>query len=744
MALFRPRPKQQDILKYKRGKMGISAVPGSGKTSTLSYLAARLVATVDLADDQEVLIVTLVRSAVGNFAGQMAKYLKEEFNLLPGLGYRVRTLHGLANDIVRERPGLVGLSDTFVVIDERESDDILQEAVESWVRANESMADRYLSEEHFGNAYTRTTHWPNLVKNMALSFIKQAKDLQQSARQLRTRLDHTRDQLPLAEMCCDIYEQYERGLRYRGAVDFQDLIQFALRILRQDEHFLARKRHQWPYILEDEAQDSSQLQEQILRELVGDKGNWVRVGDPNQAIYETFTTANPKYLRDFLNEKGVQDKTLPNSGRSTATIINLANQLIKWSLEHPNPNIRAKQPLTKPFIEPTPPGDPQGNPPDNPDGVHLRAEKYTAQEEREAVIKSLQRWLPDNPDKTVAILLPINTSGAKMVSELRKVGIDYVENLRSTNSTRAVVGTLSHILEYLTDPKDSSALAKTYRVWRRDDRGEEEAESSIENIAKEMRKLANVEDFIWPKAKDWLADNAPSDQNPSLHGHLLEFRTQVRRWHGAADLPIDQLILTISGDLFTLESEIATGYSVALYLRRFSDVHPEARLPEYTAELVAIARGQRNFTGVSDDDDAFDPERHRGKVVVTTMHKAKGLEWDRVYMMSVNNYDYPSADQYDNFIGERWFIRQGLNLEAEVLAQLASLVRVIPYYEGEATNDARIEYAAERLRLFYVGITRARTDLIITWNSGRRGEQTEARPLAALRGWWEQEREQMR
>jgi DNA helicase-2/ATP-dependent DNA helicase PcrA len=178
---------------------------------------------------------------------------------------------------------------------------------------------------------------------------------------------------------------------------------------------------------------------------------------------------------------------------------------------------------------------------------------------------------------------------------------------------------------------------------------------------------------------------------------------------------------------------------VALYLRRFAEVHPAARLPEYTEELHAIAKGQRYFTGITDEDDAFDPEQHKGKVTVTTMHKAKGLEWDRVYLMSANNYDYPSADLFDTFIGERWFIRGSLNLEAEALAQLEALIDDTPYVEGQATQDARIEYAAERLRLLYVGITRAKRELIITWNTGRRGEQVEARPVAALRGWWEKE-----
>src|SRR5690606_41430129 len=163
--------KQQEVLDYRGGWMGVSAVPGSGKTSTLSYLAAGLVANIDLQPDQEILVVTLVKSAVGNFARTMAGYLREEFGLLPGLGYRVSTLHSLANDIVRERPGLVALSDDFIVIDEREADDILQEAVERWVRANPMSPVTYLSDEDVAVDYTRANRWPEVVEVIATSFI---------------------------------------------------------------------------------------------------------------------------------------------------------------------------------------------------------------------------------------------------------------------------------------------------------------------------------------------------------------------------------------------------------------------------------------------------------------------------------------------------------------------------------------------------------------------------------------------
>src|SRR5690606_24512858 len=99
------------------------------------------------------------------------------------------------------------------------------------------------------------------------------------------------------------------------------------------------------------------------------------------------------------------------------------------------------------------------------------------------------------------------------------------------------------------------------------------------------------------------------------------------------------------------------------------------------------------------------------------------------------------ADPFDNFIGERWFIRNDLNMDAEALAQLDALYTQTPYVEGIGTQEARIEYASERLRLPYVGITRAKSELVVTWNTGRRGEQIEAKPITHLRAWWQQKME---
>jgi len=537
-----------------------------------------------------------------------------------------------------------------------------------------------------------------------------------------------------------IYADYQRALTYRGAVDFDDLIRLALRALQLDPEFLERLRYHWPFILEDEAQDSSRLQEEILRLLVGPGGNWVRVGDPNQAIYETFTTASPHFLRDFLEEMGVVRRELPNSGRSTQSIINLANHLIDWTqAAHPVEPVRDA--LSLPHIEPAPPGDPQPNPSDDPSMVWIVDRKLSPERELQAVADSLARWLPDHQDETVAVLVPRNQRGFALTSELKKRGLKYVELLRSTMATRAAAGALGNVVNYLADPASPGKLATAYKVWRREDREDEEAKARLEFVARTLRKCRQVEDFLWPRVdRDWLDGlEATEAATTDVREQFVAFRELVRRWQEATLLPVDQLILTLAQDLFHEPADLAVAHKLAVVLRRASESHPDWRLPELVQELVVVAKNERRFLGLSGDDTGFDPERYKGQVIVATVHKAKGLEWDRVYLMSVNNYNFPSALAHDSFISEKWFVRDRLNLEAEALAQLKALLSDDTVYEeGEATQEARLDYAAERLRLLYVGITRAKKELIITWNTGRRGgQQQPAVPFIALQTFWE-------
>lgn len=737
--MYEPRPKQKQVLAYRRGRMGVSAVPGSGKTHTLSMLAAQLISSGAVEDDQEVLIVTLVNSAVDNFTSRIEGFIGE-MGLLQGMGYRVRTLHGLAHDIVRERPDLVGLDDRFAIVDERDASGILESAAVAWMHENPDQIALW-SEENVnltGDAKIQRA-WRDLIMDSASAFIRQCKDMDVPPIEVHRRLEALREPPEMLKMGYAIYEDYERALSYRGAVDFDDLIRLAYKALCMDPEYLTRLRYRWPFILEDEAQDSSSLQEKILRLLSGPDGNWVRVGDPNQAIYETFTTANPQFLRNFLHEEGVIALDLPNSGRSSPGIIALANHLIDWSLSDECPEA-CRGSLDKPLIEPTHPGDPQPNPPCSPRSIYLSGIRQTPGQELKSVIKSLTQWLPDHPDSTVAILVPRNERGERVVDSLKEAGLPYVELLKSSISTRRIAGLLAAILKCIDEPGSPVKLATVFIAMRQreEDAGGENARAAAENL----RRCNNTEDYLWPlPGQDWLGTLPDQGVQQDVIDELIWFRGFVQHWQKASLLPVDQLLLTIAQDLFESPHELALIHKLAVVLENAAQVHPDWHLPQFIEELEVVSRNERRLSGFTSEDTGFNPDDHKGKVVVATIHKAKGLEWDRVYLLSVSNYDFPAGDDYDGYIAEKWFIKDRINLQAEVLERLKALLgddETGVYVEpGYYTELARAGYIAERLRVLFVGVTRARRELSITWNTGRNESNVAARALDELRDFWE-------
>jgi DNA helicase-2/ATP-dependent DNA helicase PcrA len=748
--MFKPRPKQLEILQYSTGKMGISAVPGSGKTQTLSYLAANLLFEGSIDDDQEILIVTLVNSAVNNFSNRISGFM-QEFGLLPGVGYRVRTLHGLAHDIVRERPDLVGLSNEFTILDERETQQILDSSVDSWMKRNPDFINKWGKEGYASNSSQKEfMDWKNALISVAQNFIRTAKDLQFSPAEINLKITKTKSKDALLSFGVEIYEDYQRALNYRSSVDFDDLIRLALLALQIDPEFLNRLRNQWPYVLEDEAQDSSRLQEVILKTIVGENGNWVRVGDPNQAIFESFTTASPEYLKNFLRQPAVVSKTLPNSGRSTLSVILLANELIKWTNKN-HPIYELRNALTKPYIEPTPKNDPQPNPDDQPEKIFFHNKGLSSEQEIHSVIASIKKWLPENQDNTIAVLVPRNYRGAKIVEALQKENLPYVEILQTSQSTRNTASILAAILNFLENPNQTTRLIRVFDFMAKivfSISG-----SKKEEISKLLRLCTFIEDYLFPTPEnDWIIkiSNQIQSSDDQTIEILIRLRSYLSRWIKAADLPIHQIIITIGQEIFQKPSDLAMAHKLALLLDQNAKNHPDWLLPQFADELSQIASSRRKVQGFSDEEIGFNPELNKGKVVVTTYHKAKGLEWDRVYLLSVNDYDFPSASLGDHFISERYIFKDDINLEAEIISKFKAIVKddieslFLDY--GIASEQARIEYAAERIRLFFVGITRAKKELIITWNTGdthtkNKQKANPSLPFLALSAFWEKRHE---
>lgn len=739
---FKPRPKQKEVLAYTHGTMGISAVPGSGKTWTLSQLAAKLILEGQLQNDQEILIVTFANAAVENFSNRIGDFIEE--NGLPrNVGYKVRTLHGLSHDIIRAKPSSVNLGESFKIISEYESTKTLTEITRMLGERNYPLIESYLLETYSWSVFrNRNNFYEYVLSKTVRDFISLAKDIEQTPTMLQHKLEQL-PPLPLAQFCIDCYSTYQQSLQERGEIDFADLMMLAVKSLRTDPTYLESLQNRWIYILEDEAQDSSRLQETMLRMLAAKNNNWVRVGDPNQAIYESFTTANPQFLKDFIKQADYP-RTLPDSGRSTVSIITIANELIKWTMQkHPVTDIRNA--LNLPYIEPTSKNDPQPNPTDQPDKIHFIESAMTSNKEVEKIVKSIYKWLPENKDKTIAVLALNNDFAKKMIASLEENEIPYCDTLLKVSSaSQKTANTLLKALQFIYAPSENKKLELFFLDWVKLAFPKLAEDKKIEKI---FRTIRTPESLLWGELSpdtNWFNTSHAKDLSSEFLAIFLLFKQQVCHWLNASILPIDQLLITIGQTLYDDIINLAIVHQLAGSLRQNNTLDQAQTAYEATAMLDQIVQKRLSLMTLSEDSLGFDPERHKGEVVICTMHKAKGLEWDRVYLASLNNFDIPSGQENDQYMSENWSVRDNLNLGAEAIEQLSWILNTPSdnrttnwYEEGIASREARYELIRDRLRLLYVGITRAKEHLVFSFNDGKRHNLNRALPVNALNVFWE-------
>jgi DNA helicase-2/ATP-dependent DNA helicase PcrA len=726
------RPAQQEILNYRGGRMAISAVPGSGKTFTLSLLAAELIAgrLVDAAADQQVLVVTYLNSSVDTFRARIRQRL--ESRGLPLIGFDVRTLHSLSLEIVR----LAGSGMTYdgagpLVADEGQARGYLARAVANWIDAHPVDWS-----ELAGSDSAQRVRWRDIIEKTGATFIRTAKNERLRPEAIAGRLDKAlrataevagRDgpgqetanatEYGLLWMLTGIYDQYQNILERQGVLDFDDIIWQAVQLLEQRPDLAASLRQRWPYVLEDEAQDSVPLQELLLGRLTGAEGNWVRAGDPNQAITSSFTAAHPRFFNHYLERPDVVVRPLPNSGRCAPRIYTAANTVIHWvSDRHPLPEVRAGT-FRRQDILPTPPGDAQPNPPDHEAKITIKVYRHREDEELPRVAHQAAQYAQRHPHQTLAILAPTHGTGYALRARLDALNAPYDDLLRGGGRLRDIAAGLHALLSLLVEPADARRLASAYEALQHLGHPDAAAPDSQAgaHLPVILRSVTRPELLLFAADGEEPAASLPAGVvGEDEHRLLDEYLDFLRPMFTLRLLPVDDMLLALSDRLLGPaaaggteegEADLAAGYQIAAAVRGWRDLHPEWRLPELAAQLEDVARGFRNV-GVSAGADAgFTPEP--GRVTLMTQHGAKGMEWDAVFLVGIDGFWIPN-DLDAPFLGV--YESLGGDPAAEVTAQLHRLLgdeggRPADY---TATQLAHLEVISERLRLLYVGITRAR------------------------------------
>jgi DNA helicase-2/ATP-dependent DNA helicase PcrA len=431
---------------------------------------------------------------------------------------------------------------------------------------------------------------------------------------------------------------------------------------------------------------------------------------------------------------GVVGLPLPNSGRSAPLIYGAANRLVNWvSEDHPVHEVRANA-FRRQEILPTPPGDVQPNPLDEEADFVIKAYRHREDEELPAVARLADEYAKQHPEHTVAILTPTNDLGHKTVDLLDSLDAEYDNLLRGGSRVREIASALHWMLALMASPLDRRALEGAYASLIELEHSVVSLEMGVdhERIRAILRSVHRPELLLFAKSDSQRIGALPvgvaNEDESTLICRFANFISSLFRYR---PLAIDDIILSLSDELFVYEgqrdpyaseADLATAYHLASAVRQWWDLQPEWRLPELAAQLSDIAEGRRRLHVGGPGDGGFSPQP--GRITLATQHGAKGMEWDAVFLIGIDNRWIPN-DLDGHFIGVEALI--GGDPAAETSAQLHELMdggdRLYP--GRTATESAHIEVIAERLRLLYVGITRARRFLHISRSRQARNRQKE-------------------
>jgi DNA helicase-2/ATP-dependent DNA helicase PcrA len=683
----------------------------------MAVAAALAIARHQLHTRRQLVVVTFTRSAAANIKTKIRRHLKEL--ALPQGGFVVHTLHGLAWSIARSYPELSGLSPDAVLITPNQGHRLIRNSVEQWVGMNPNLYQRLLEGRQFDGEETERLRRQSVLRtevlpDLAATVIREAKSSGLSPQELRDAYEMARgvsrsygegDEYPILAIAAGLYDQYQTQLKARNLIDYDEMILGALRVLDYP-NVRERWQNQVFAVFEDEAQDSSPLQTKLLEILSADSTNssvqnLVRVGDPNQAINSTFTPADPVFFREFCQACAIEDRLaeMNQAGRSSPIIIDAANFVLTWinrkysrAANHDRTSSSTvssfdehstEAPFRSQAIFPVPAGDPQkdANPAPEGLGLELHAPDDVYQTV-EMIGQRVSALFTQDPNASAAVLVRTNEQGRFVARELARWydGTLDVFEVGQRDRQSHIPAEILSLLQFLDRPHspDNLKAALSALVGRR----------LIPN--QDLNALIPFpEQFLYPSPLD--PSQAPLVQQAS--------RYCISLLRARLELPLYQLISFLAYTLDYDQTELATADKLSERIMKQTQQNTLGAMLDVLSEIVSSER----FEPVEAEDD--DRYIRPAQLTVITMHKAKGLDWDYVFIPFLHENMIPGSlyvPPLMQFLGD-------FTVSEVARSQIRAIVHDhdIPNTE-EAWERAGYLKTAEEFRLLYVAMTRAK------------------------------------
>ncbi len=580
-------PSQIKAIETISGPVLIMAGAGSGKTRVLTHRYAHLVKHHDV-DVEQILAITFTNKAAEEMKSRISRLLN--LKISPKW---ISTFHSLCVKILRIHGDKIGYKSNFTIYDQSDSNKVIRNC---------------MSENNVDLKQYSPKRFQAHISNLKNSMISPGEALENAESFFEVKV-------------AEIYSSYEKKLIIANSMDFDDLLIKTVELLQTNESILKFWSNKFQFIMVDEYQDTNFVQYKLVELLGSNNKNVCVVGDSDQSIY-AFRGADIRNIiefeKDFSNATVIQ---LDKNYRSSKKILNLANSVISN-----NPRKIEKNLWT-----------------DNEDGLDISSLRFRSEkDEARWVAEEIKRLIEGTKDSEIAIFYRTNSQSRLFEEELRILNINYkvIGSVRFYD--RKEIKDIISYLQFLVNESDTVAFERIVNVPRRGI-----GESTVKKIRTYLNETGkSIFDAL---------ENIEEIQNisPRIKGSLSDFKdliTELKSYSLQGPSKTIEKVLELTGYKMslikegTLESQMRIENIEELLNSAFNF---ENLYEEVIDEPYGILRDYLESIALfSETDNLEDADR----VLLMTLHNAKGLEFPFVFMtgMEENLFPHERSSQGDN------------------------------------------------------------------------------------------------
>ena len=591
---------QRAAVEYCDGAQLVIAGAGSGKTRVLTYKIAYLIGEKGL-KPWNILALT--------FTNKAAKEMKQRIETIVGSQARyinMGTFHSIFSHILRAEANHIGFNSNFTIYDQTDSRSLVKTIIKEMnldekVYKPSAVADRI-----------------SMAKNHLMTALQYANSNNAVTTDMQRRMPAIKD----------IYLRYSDRCRQANAMDFDDLLMNIYLLFANNEEIRRKYAERFEYVLVDEYQDTNFAQQAIVNQITKERQMVCVVGDDAQSIY-SFRGANIDNILGFQKTyNNARLFKLERNYRSTQAIVNAANSLIKHNQRQIPKNV---------FSE-------------NEQGEKIKLKMaYSDKEEAMIVCSEISRLRRSDccPYSDFAILYRTNSQSRSFEEYMRKQNIPYRIYGGLSFYQRKEIKDIIAYYRVVANPDDEEAIKRIINYPTR----------GIGNttLSKIVEKATEKGISIWKVLNN--SEACGLDISKATHTKLRNFCTMLEGWmqrsfnEDAYSLGRD--IIQESGmskDIFAGKEpeDIARQENVEEFLSGLSDF-VEDRKEEDMGDHVSLTDFLQEVSLMTDLDS--DGDSDEPKVVLMTIHAAKGLEFKTVFVVGLEENIFPSPMCSDSMRG---------------------------------------------------------------------------------------------